>query len=420
MKYIITGLLLLAFAVPSWAETNQVSGKSEGEYDLALTAAKGSPERRRQAWVRSALLSEADKGNPEAMYWYGVSLSPSKVRIQDDHWKMLPMETCIWLRNAVLQGYSGDLALALHCQLNRQQLRDLEDLAGRDQSLWRYYVLSKWNTDANSISAKNDRELFAAITKLANKGDHLAQYRLFFSYSKQLGRYLDHTKASFWYLQARFNPDPEEWNNAKYAPDWFQKYEIYKDDELKEMLEAAASEDGVGPLAALLWFQDNYKNVVPQKLASAASLLESASSLYNLGLMYANGTEVAKDEKEAVKFFKLAAEQGFAMAQFALGVMYANGRGVNKRFGEAAKWYRLAAEQGDAAAQSNLGAMYANGEGVLKDDVYAYLWSNIAAASGNEVAKSVNDILVKRMTPQDISKAQDLARECVKKNYKDC
>jgi hypothetical protein len=30
------------------------------------------------------------------------------------------------------------------------------------------------------------------------------------------------------------------------------------------------------------------------------------------------------------------------------------------------------------------------------------------------------DILVKDMTPQDISKAQDLTRECVKKNYKDC
>lgn len=27
---------------------------------------------------------------------------------------------------------------------------------------------------------------------------------------------------------------------------------------------------------------------------------------------------------------------------------------------------------------------------------------------------------VKDMAPKDISKAQDLARECVKKNYKDC
>jgi hypothetical protein len=48
------------------------------------------------------------------------------------------------------------------------------------------------------------------------------------------------------------------------------------------------------------------------------------------------------------------------------------------------------------------------------------MWSNIAAANGSERARGNKDILVKEMTPQDISKAQDLARECVKKNYKDC
>jgi hypothetical protein len=48
------------------------------------------------------------------------------------------------------------------------------------------------------------------------------------------------------------------------------------------------------------------------------------------------------------------------------------------------------------------------------------MWWNLAAASGHEQAKSNKGILIKKMTPQDISKAQDLARECVKKNYKDC
>ena len=64
--------------------------------------------------------------------------------------------------------------------------------------------------------------------------------------------------------------------------------------------------------------------------------------------------------------------------------------------------------------------MYENGEGVIEDNKYAHMWFNIAAASGSENAKGNKDILVKQMTPQDISKAQDLARECVKKNYKDC
>ena len=44
--------------------------------------------------------------------------------------------------------------------------------------------------------------------------------------------------------------------------------------------------------------------------------------------------------------------------------MYANGEGVPEDDAEAVRWYRLAAEQGYAMAQSFLGAMYANGEGV--------------------------------------------------------
>ncbi len=47
--------------------------------------------------------------------------------------------------------------------------------------------------------------------------------------------------------------------------------------------------------------------------------------------------------------------------------MYDNGRGVPQDYQEALKWYRLAAEQGNAIAQYNLGFMYDNGEGVPQD-----------------------------------------------------
>ena len=103
-------------------------------------------------------------------------------------------------------------------------------------------------------------------------------------------------------------------------------------------------------------------------------------------------------------------------------VFVASGRRIIEDHKEAVKWYRLAAEQGEVNAQYNLGVMYVLGEGVIQDDVNAHMWLNIAASNGFKDAKIKKDILVKfkRMTPQDISKAQDLARECVKKNYKDC
>ena len=80
----------------------------------------------------------------------------------------------------------------------------------------------------------------------------------------------------------------------------------------------------------------------------------------------------------------------------------------------------LLAEQGNANAQGNLGAMYAFGTGVLKDYVYAHMWWNIAASSGDKSAVKNRDIIAKQMTPADISAAQKLARECVRKKYKGC
>ena len=71
-------------------------------------------------------------------------------------------------------------------------------------------------------------------------------------------------------------------------------------------------------------------------------------------------------------------------------------------------------------AQSNLGVMYGNGQGVLQDYVRSHMWFNIAASSGDEDAVKNRDIVAKRLTPADISAAQKLARECVRKKYKGC
>jgi TPR repeat protein len=112
-----------------------------------------------------------------------------------------------------------------------------------------------------------------------------------------------------------------------------------------------------------------------------------------------------------VQWFRKAAEQGHAMAQFNLGVMYANGEGVPKDDAEAVKWFRKAAEQGDAKAQFNLGVMYAEGRGVPRNDVAAYAWMNLAAAGGHKEAKVQRDRLETRMTREEIAEAQRIAAE---------
>ena len=61
-----------------------------------------------------------------------------------------------------------------------------------------------------------------------------------------------------------------------------------------------------------------------------------------------------KDDKEAARWFRKAAELGLAEAQNNLGTLYFKGEGVAKDRSEALKWYRKAAAQGCAAAKDML------------------------------------------------------------------
>jgi TPR repeat protein len=112
-----------------------------------------------------------------------------------------------------------------------------------------------------------------------------------------------------------------------------------------------------------------------------------AEAQFNLGAMYTYGLGVAKDEAEAVKWYRKAAEQGYANAQFNLGSAYYNGAGVQQEYKEAVAWFRKAAEQGDASAQFNLGVMYAKGQGVAEDEAEAVNWYRKAAVQGYATAQ---------------------------------
>ena len=126
------------------------------------------------------------------------------------------------------------------------------------------------------------------------------------------------------------------------------------------------------------------------------------------------------DYATALREFKRLAKQGLAPAQYNLGLTYANGRGVPQHYKTAVKWYRLAAEQGNANAQNNLGMLYAFGDGVPKDYVRAHMWGNIAISIGGKNKGKVRDLVEKKMTPSQLEKAQDLARECIRNKYKGC
>jgi TPR repeat protein len=134
--------------------------------------------------------------------------------------------------------------------------------------------------------------------------------------------------------------------------------------------------------------------------------------------MYANGLGVRQDYAEAWIWYRRAADQGDAEAQYSLGAMYAKGKGVPQDYAEAAIWYRKAADQGVPTAQGPLGLMYAKGQGVPQDLVEAHKWSNLAVAgfrasdvAGRDTAVKLRNQIENKMTPAQIAEAQRLALE---------
>jgi TPR repeat protein len=135
--------------------------------------------------------------------------------------------------------------------------------------------------------------------------------------------------------------------------------------------------------------------------------------------MYEDAEGVPRDYAEAVKWYRLSADQGLADAQYKLGVMYVNGRGVPKDYSEAARLYHLAADQGNGNGQLALGSAYAAGKGVPKDYAQAYFWFTLAAVhAGNPVVAKLRDWVEKNLTPEQVAEAQRLAREWKPKDAK--
>lgn len=136
-----------------------------------------------------------------------------------------------------------------------------------------------------------------------------------------------------------------------------------------------------------------------------------AAAQYRLGVMYANGQGVAKDEQQAAAWYLKAAVQDDSRAQFAIAEMYNKGQGVPLNKKQAATWYIEAADHGYPKAQYTVGLMYAKGEGVPQDYVIAYKWLSLAG----EMATSSKGWIEEKMTPDQVKKAQGLAQEWLTK-----
>ena len=183
----------------------------------------------------------------------------------------------------------------------------------------------------------NEADTFIAMVALANKGDAEAQYHVGMMHNNGIGTQRD----------------------PKQAFAWFQK--------------AAASND---PLGA-----------------------------YKLGCYYdgQGAGVVASDSNEALKYKLVAAKAGYALAQHDVALLY--DRQENSE--EAVKWWKMAGDQGYPRALYNLSGSYFQGKGAPKDLSLAYAYFKLSNLAPKNKVNEMATILSKL----ELEKAEKLVSE---------
>ena len=147
-------------------------------------------------------------------------------------------------------------------------------------------------------------------------------------------------------------------------------------------------------------------------------MLKYVIILIVLPIMATAEIEHARDLMEEGKFEKAmqellpAARSGNADAEELIGIMYAMGLGVKRDDIRAFDWYLRASMKGHPGAQSGVGWYYEIGRGLPAPDlIRAYTWYVLSAIGGDPDAAISQEEVVKKMTPEEIEKAHVLIND---------
>ena len=212
------------------------------------------------------------------------------------------------------------------------------------------------------------------FTEAANKNNAIAQFNL----------------AIFDTLTASEYPEGSE----DYL-EWSQQAVLLHKKAAAQDYAPAQSELALIYLLGLYGETKNYETAM-ELLIKAATPVDEGAGIYkngyppaqhSLGTIYAERRSVNHNYEEALKWYRMAAEQRHAESQYSLGVLYYNGKGVNQDLIEAANWFQKAAEQGHARSQLNLAEMYQSGKGVSRNYEKAARFTLAAAQQGAVIAQ---------------------------------
>jgi len=162
------------------------------------------------------------------------------------------------------------------------------------------------------------------------------------------------------------------------------------------------------------WYRRMFSSAPAQPNSSGAHARATegdAAAQFYLGLHYSSSEGAAQDLPEALRWYRLAADQNHHLAQFNLGVMLEKGQGTEKDGTAGRMWIRRAAEAGDAGAQFNCGnscyreMMTTRENNVPALRIEAYMWFELAAVQGYRSSESSRDRVSVMMTHAEVAEA---------------
>ena len=225
----------------------------------------------------------------------------------------------------------------------------------------------------------------------AERGDVDAQYSLAQCYSYGRGVETNEVEAVKWLRKAAEQGHVDAQYSLAQCYSYGKGVETNEEEAVKWLCKAA--EQGHADAQYSLAQCYSYGKGVETNEEEAVKWLRKAAeqgekfAQLKLGMRYCLGRGITQSIEDATKWFDMIQEND-PRSQYCFGLMFLEKSEITQELAkEAVKWFRKAAEQGDADAQFVLGVCYLEGVGITQDKTEAMKWLQKAAKQGHEKAK---------------------------------
>lgn len=399
-------------------------------------------------WWRLA----AEKGHRGAQYWLGLFYYNDEHGVIQDY-----VKAHMWLNIAASRGdrHAPSSLKAITKEMSSEDIGKAQDMA-------REWIAKEGLRDKRSFHSRGEwLAWFKKKEAAAERGHRDSQIWLGNFYSNDENAAQDYVKAHMWVTIAAYRGDTDAPASLKaiakemssedirkaqrMARKWIaqedqrEKNEFHSERENLTFLkkkEAAAktirSGTGLsadGPMSQPIWnCADNQTS--SEQFADRQIVIGADQGDENKQLKLAQALQIGKgcikqDQLAAIHWYKKAANQGNLDAQLALAVHYVMPSSADKaeesNHAEAFKWSSMAAQQGSKIGQADLAFLYVMNQGIQYDPIKSLMWATIAGTEFNQRLGNLEKALTTEvLDTSQVTEARNLAKQCVKKQFKDC